>query len=190
MPARFLPKDLTASKAGKIGMIIDHLVDALGGDPSSSLRRAIVLADIDQHPGTTQSGIMKRVDIDKSSLNRDIDWLFDYGCVYREPCPDDARSIRLQTIGYSRNNLALALEFFGESHENLKLFLLQYIDLFMNYGVKPTLRDAKIIATVADRKHAARRDVLNELYSGPVSTETRAIANLIETGILRKVTDG
>lgn len=167
-------------------MIIDHLVDALGGDPSSSLRRALVLADIDQYPGTNQSEIMKRVEIDKSSLNRDIDWLFDYGCIYREQSSDDARSVKLQTIGYSRNNLAFALDFFGGSHDGLRTFLLQYIELFGRYGIKPSLRDAKIIAAVADKQKATKREILQELYSGPLSTETRAIANILETGLLRK----
>ena len=54
----------------KICTIIDHLVEALGNEPSSSLRRTLILADIDQYPGTTQTGIMERLGIHKSALTR------------------------------------------------------------------------------------------------------------------------
>ncbi|HBR69141.1 MAG TPA: MarR family transcriptional regulator, partial [Rhodospirillaceae bacterium] len=47
-------------------MVIDHLVEALAGDPSSPLRRAIILIDIDQHSGSTQTGVMERLSIHKS----------------------------------------------------------------------------------------------------------------------------
>jgi DNA-binding MarR family transcriptional regulator len=190
MVPRFLPKDLTAGKAGKIGMIIDHLVDALGGEPSSTLRRAIVLADIDQHPGTSQTEVLKRINIDKSALNRDIDWLFDQGCIYREQGSGDGRTVSLKTIGYSKNNLALALEFFNNDHESLKKFLRSYICLFEEFDIKPALRDAKIVAKVAENRKSSRREILKELYGGPASTDTRAIASLLETGLLRKSTDG
>ena len=59
----------------QLGFILDHLVDALGGDPSCTLRRAAILTDIDEHPETTQAEIMERMNINKSAMNRDMDWL-------------------------------------------------------------------------------------------------------------------
>ena len=73
------------AKAEAITLIIDHIVAALGGEPSCTLRRANILIDIDEHPGTTQSEIMERHDLNKSALNRDIEWLYDYGCILRTP---------------------------------------------------------------------------------------------------------
>jgi|GEM_PF-4416974 len=44
------------SKAMKVGHVIDHLVDALGGEPACTLRRAVILADIDEPPRYDASG--------------------------------------------------------------------------------------------------------------------------------------
>jgi hypothetical protein len=169
----------------RVGHVIDHLVDALGGDPGCTLRRAVILADIDEFPGTTQAGIIQRLAPDKSALNRDIEWLYDYGCIMRQD-GRDGREIKLFTCGYAKKNLDLALVYFNNSHKSLKNFLITYIKLFGQH--KPTLRDAKIIATIGDKGSANRQAVFEELYNGPLSTDNRAINNLIVTGLLEKKT--
>ncbi len=170
--------------AHKIGLVIDHLVDAMGGDPSSPLRRALVLVDIDEHPGTMQVDIMKRVQIDKSSLNRDVEWLYDHGCVVRQQSWDDARVTRLYTVGYTKKHLGMVLDTFERSYKNLKLFIETYITLFGSH--KPTLRDAKIVAAVGEKDQVKKQDVLEDLYNGPLTTDTRAITLLAELGIIGK----
>lgn len=178
-----LPKDLTESKATKIGHVIDHLVDALGGESGCTVRRAVILADIDENPGTTQSGIINRLKVDKSTLNRDIEWLYDYGCIRRNP-GFDGREVRLQIEGYAKKNLDFALDYFDFSHKSLKNFLIQFINLFGEH--KPTLRDVKLIATAADKRGSSRQDLLKDLYGGSITTENRAINNLLDMGILVK----
>ena len=166
-----------SSKAQKINAIIDHLVDALGGEPACTLRRAVILADIDENPGTTQSGIMERLQAHKSALNRDIEWLYDYGCVMRQPGLD-GRTVQLVIAGYSKKNLDLAREYFDGDHKSLKNFLIGLINIFGEH--KPTLRDAKIIAVLGDQKSASRQDILEHLYNGPSTTDNRALNNLID----------
>jgi DNA-binding MarR family transcriptional regulator len=178
-----LPKDITESKAVKIGHIIDHLVDALGGEPGCTVRRAVILADIDENPGTTQAEIINRLKADKSTLNRDIEWLYDYGCLRRTPGPD-GREVRLQIEGYAKKNLDFALEYFDFSHKSLKNFLIHFINLFGEH--KPTLRDVKIISVATDNKHSSRQNLLKDLYGGSTTTENRAINNLIDMGLLVK----
>jgi DNA-binding MarR family transcriptional regulator len=171
------------SKAMKVGHVIDHLVDALGGEPACTLRRAVILADIDEHPGTTQAGIIQRLRADKSALNRDIEWLVDYGCLRRRPGAD-GREINLFTEGYSKRHLDLALSYFNNSHNSLKNFLIRYINLFGQH--RPTLRDAKIVAAVGDKDPTNRQQVFQTLYNGPQTTDNRAINNLIDLGILER----
>ncbi len=178
-----LPKDITESKGEKIGHIVDHLVAALGGEPGCTIRRAVILADIDQYPGTTQTEIISRLKADKSTLNRDIEWLYDYGCIRRTP-GFDGREVRLQIEGYAKKNLDFALEYFDFSHKSLKNFLIRLINLFGEH--KPTLRDAKIISGVACKSSPSRQDLLEGLYGGSVTTENRAINNLVDLGILTK----
>ena len=161
------------SKAMKVGHVIDHLVDALGGEPACTLR---------------QAGIIQRLGADKSALNRDIEWLYDYGCLLRQP-GRDGREVSLSICGYSKKNLDLALGYFDNSHKSLKNFLIRYINLFGQH--KPTLRDAKIVAAVGDKDPTNRQQVFQTLYNGPQTTDNRAINNLIELGILeRKGTNG
>lgn len=174
------------SDAARIGHVVDHLVDALGGEPACTLRRAVILADIDENPGTTQAEIIQRLAADKSALNRDIEWLYDYGCIMRQ-VGRDGREVKLQTCGYAKKNLDLALDYFNNSHKALKNFLIQYIHMFGQH--RPTLRDAKIIATIGDKGSANRQVVFEELYNGPQTTDNRAINNLIVTGLLKKKTD-
>lgn len=178
-----LPRDITATKAEKISTIVDHLVDALGGEPGCTLRRAVILADIDQHPGTTQAGIMDRLGAHKSALNRDIEWLYDYGCIMRQPGLD-GRTIQLVIAGYSKKNLDLARDYFDGDHKSLKNFLIALINIFGEH--RPTLRDAKIIAVLGDHKKASRQDILDHLYNGPSTTDNRALNNLIDFGFVEK----
>jgi hypothetical protein len=171
------------SKATKIGHVIDHLVDALGGEPACTMRRAVILADIDEFPGTTQAEIMQRLQLDKSNLNRDIEWLLNYCCISRTP-GRDGREVSLKTEGYAKNNLRLALGYFDNSHKSLKNFLIRYMSIFGPH--KPTLRDAKIVASVGEKDSSNRQMVFQSLYNGPVTTDNRAINNLIELGIIER----
>lgn len=171
------------SKAAKAGHIIDHLVAALGGEPGCHIRRAIILADIDENPGTTQAGIIHRLRADKSALNRDIEWLYDYGCIRRR-AGQDGREIALFIEAYSKKHLDLAMDYFEGSHKSLKNFLIRLMNLFGQH--KATLRDAKIVATVTDSDPSNRQRVFKDLYNGPLTTDNRAINNLIELGILER----
>ncbi len=172
------------TKAKKIGTVIDHLVDALGGEPACTLRRAVILADINEFPGTTQSDIMQRLGVHKSALNRDIEWLYDYGCVMRQPSSQDGREIKLFICGYAKKNMDFALDHFESSHKNLKNFLIRFISLFGQY--KPTLRDAKIVSALGDGKNATKQEIFETLYSGPTTTDNRAVNNLIELGFIER----
>ena len=179
----------SASRIQQLGLILDHLVDALGGDPSSTLRRAIILADIDEFPGTTQAEVTERLNLHKSALNRDIEWLHDHGCVMRQPGETDGRVIHIVTCGYSKKNLGLALDYFENSHNKLKTFLEGLIDMFKDR--KPTLRDAKLLATMADLGQASKQELLARSYAGPQTTSTRALESLIEDGLINRTgTDG
>lgn len=133
---------VSANRIQQMGLILDHLVEALGGDPSSPLRRAQILADIDGHPETTQAEVMDRLKLKKSTLNREIEWLYDQGCILRQPSKNDRRVIHMLSCGYSKKNLSLALDYFEKSHKNLHFFLETLINLFTEQ--KPTLRDARL----------------------------------------------
>ena len=175
-------KRAMTTRGQKACLVIDHLVEALAGDPSSSLRRAQVLNDIDRYPGTTQTEVMQRLDINKSAMNREIEWLFNYGCIIRQGSEDDGRAIKLEVTGYSKRALDAALDYFPKKHEGLHFFLNQYIK-----GIKqdrPTLRDARIIATLMDKGEASKASVLESLYSGPATTDNRAYNKLVEDGVI------
>ncbi|MDB5490820.1 MAG: marR family protein [Micavibrio sp.] len=179
-----LPFDANVeSKVAKVGHVIDHLVDALGGEPACTIRRAVILADIDENPGTTQAGITQRLKADKSTLNRDIEWLVDYCCIRKKP-GQDGRETLLFTEGYSRKHMESALKYFDNSHKVLKNFLIRYMSLFGEH--KPTLRDAKIVASIGDADPSNRQQVFQDLYNGPVTTDNRAINNLIELGLIER----
>lgn len=175
---------VSASKVQQLGLILDHLVDALGGDPSSTLRRAVILADIDEFPGTTQTELLERLNLNKSATNRDIDWLHDYGCIMRQPGATDGRVIHIVTCGYSKKNLGLALDYFENSHKKLKIFLEGLIDMFSDR--KPTLRDAKLLATMADLGEASKQELFGRSYNGPHTTNSRALDSLIEEGLITR----
>ena len=166
-------------------MIIDHLVEALGNESSSSLRRALILTDIDQHPGTTQAGIMERLHLDKSTVKRETDWLFDYGCIRLQDCKQDARAKKIEVAGYSKKGLMAALGYTDGQHQNMKAFL-NGLAQFLRQE-KPTLRDAKIVSSLYEKGDADKQDVLEELYDGSASTKNRAYNKLHEEGV---ITDG
>ena len=177
----------TAAKANAATLIIDHLVDALGGEPACTIRRALVFVDIDEHPNTTQAEIMDRMDVHKSALNRDIEWLYDYGCITRTPSGEDARIILLRSCGYAKKNIDLALAYFDYSHKNLKEFLFSLITIFGQH--KPTLRDAKIVSIIGKNGSATRQQIFESLYNGPTSTDNRAVTNLINFGLVQRKED-
>jgi DNA-binding MarR family transcriptional regulator len=179
-----LAKKAMTTTGQKACFVIDHLVEALGNEPSSSLRRAMILVDIDQYPGTTQTGILERLQIHKSSLNREIEWLFNYGCIMRQGSDDDARSVKLTTHGYSKKALEAALDYFGGEHQNLKGLLEDYIKILKQE--KPTLRDAKIISFLYDRKNASKHEIIESLYRSSASTDHRSLNDLVDGGVVEE----
>ncbi len=185
---RQIAKRAMTTRGQKACLVIDHLVEALGNDPSSSLRRALILNDIDQNPGTTQTGIMERLKINKSAMNREIEWLFNYGCITRQGGTDDGRTKPLEVCGYSKRALDSALDYFQGSHDRLKKFLEGVITLL---GLdKPTLRDARIIATLYERGSSDKAEVLNNLYNGPATTDNRAYNKLVQEGVIKSGQSG
>ena len=170
------------TKGQKACYVIDHLVEALGNEPSSSLRRALILNDIDQYPGTTQTGIMERLGIHKSALNREIEWLFNYGCIMRMDSKDDGRAIGLETCGYSKKALESALGYFDSGHGDLKIFIERFVKFLKQE--KPSLRDAKIVASLYEMKDASKQAVIDKLYRGSASTDNRAFNQLVEDGVI------
>lgn len=146
------------------------------------MRRALILADINQYPGTTQTCIMERLSIPKSALTREIDWLFNYGCIMRRESHEDGRAIQLQICGYSRKSLDNALDYFEGHHENLKTFIKEFVKAMKME--KPSLRDAKIMAFMYERKAATKQQVLENLYQGALSTDNRSINELVQEGLL------
>jgi DNA-binding MarR family transcriptional regulator len=178
-----LAKRAMTTKGQKACLVVDHLVEALGNDPSSSLRRAMILNDIDQNAGTTQADIMERLGLDKSTVKREIDWLFDYGCIRMQDCDKDGRSKKIEICGYSKKSLDAALGYFDGQHSFLKAFL-DGMTKFLRQE-KPTLRDAKIVSTLYERKNLPKREINNEdLYNGPASTNHRALIKLKEDGVI------
>ncbi len=177
-----LAKRAMTTMGQKACIVIDHLVEALGADASSSLRRAQILVDIDQYPGSTQSAIMDRLNVHKSALNREIEWLFNYGCVMFQENSADGRSKQIYICGYSKKSLDAALDYCEGSHEKLKFFLHNTSKTLKQE--KSTLRDAKIVASLYEKKEAEKQDVMNALYDGGTSTDYRALNKLVETGIV------
>lgn len=177
-----LARQAMTTNGQKACLIIDNLVEALANDASSSLRRAMILVDIDQYSGTTQTGIMERLNLHKSAVNREVEWLFNYGCVMVAECDADARSKKIQICGYSKSALDEALTYFGGRHENLKAFLRAMARILRQE--KPTLREAKIINLVHSRSGAEKTEVIQNLYEGSASTKNRVINKLVEDGIL------
>lgn len=177
----------SASRMQQMGLVLDHLVDALGGDPASPLRRAQILIDIDEHPSTTQTEVMERLKLPKSTMSREIEWLYDQGCVLRQTGAEDGRVVQMVTCGYSKKNVSLALDYFGKTHKNLQNFINSLITMFTD--AKPTLRDAKILVTAADMGEVNRQELFTRAYAGSQTTNVRALENLVEQGLLNKTED-
>lgn len=178
------PAPTVPSKADVIRLaeVVDHLVDSMG-DPGVTLRRAMILLDIDQHPNTTQNAIGERLNLEKSVVSRNVDWLWGHGCVIRAAGKTDARESQLQTSQFTHKHLQLALRPFGNHHEVLKKSLDTFIALFHKH--MPSLRELKALLTVGAKGQATRSDVVNNLYDGPPTTDQRAIRTLIEEGIVK-----
>lgn len=179
---RNLAKKAMTTTSQRFCFVIDHLVEALGNHSSSSLRRALILTDIDQYPETSQTGIMERLGVHKSAVNREIEWLFNYGCIVRQECTEDARTVKLQTCGYSKKALDAALDYVDGDHEILKEFLRKFSKLLKQE--KPTLRDARIVATIHERGGAEKNEVVGLLYGGASATTNRAVNKLIDSGVI------
>ncbi len=179
---RNLAKRAMTTRSQKACYVIDNLVVALGDQPSSSVRRALILIDIDQYPGTTQTGVMERMNVDRSTMNREIEWLFNYGCIRRRDSKNDGREVQLETCGYSKSALEEALGYFDGGHDLLKMFL-ERMTIFLKQE-KPTLRDAKIVSTLYEKKDAPKQQVIDSLYGGSASTDNRAFNKLVDEGVI------
>lgn len=174
---------VSSNSVQKMGLVLDHLVAALGGDPSAPIRRAQILLDIDANPGTTQSDVMDRLGLNKSTMNREIEWLYDHGCLIRQSGQQDGRVIHMETCGYSKKNIDLSLDYVEGSHKNLQKFLESLITLFTN--PKPTLRDAKLLVTAADLGEASRQELFSRSYQAPQTTNVRSLESLVEQGLMK-----
>lgn len=166
----------------RLAEVVDHIVDSVG-DPGVTLRRALILLDIDQNPGTTQNAVGERLNLEKSVVSRNVDWLWGHGCVIRNSGRQDARETELQTSQFTHKHLLLALRPFGNHHEVLKKSLEVFIGLFHKH--MPSLRELKALLTVGAKGQATRSDVLNNLYDGPPTTDQRALRTLLEEGIIK-----
>jgi DNA-binding MarR family transcriptional regulator len=170
----------------RLAEVVDHIVDAVG-DPAVTLRRALIVLDIDQYPNTTQNAIGERLNLEKSVVSRNVDWLWGHGCVIRAEGRQDGRETELQTSQFTHKHLQLALRPFGNQHTALKKTLEVFIALFHKH--MPSLRELKALLTVTAKGEASRSDILNHLYDGPPTTDQRAIRTLIEEGIVESNAD-
>jgi DNA-binding MarR family transcriptional regulator len=184
MVRNFAKKAMTTTSQ-RFCYVIDHLIEALGGDPSSSIRRALVLADIHQHPGSTQTAIMERLHIHKSAVNREIEWLFNYGCIMRSEATGDGRAVALHACGYSKKALEGALDYFEGDHAALKSFLEGFARILKLE--RPTLRDARIVSALYERGDASKAEILAALSGGSASTDNRAFNTLLQEGLIEDV---
>lgn len=169
------------NKSQKACLVIDYLVEALNNEPSSSLRRASILVDIAQNPGTNAADIMNRLGLPKSVATREVEWLFDNGCIRRGGPSADGRSVPLEIWGYSRNAVDEAISYFKGNYANLKSFL-EHLSKAARQE-KPSLRDAKIIAFLMDRKQATKQEIMEALYDSG-STDHRSFNELVEDGVV------
>lgn len=164
------------------GQVIDHLVDCLAGEPSAPLRRVAVLIDIARHPGTSQMAVSDRQNMEKSTLNRDIDWLYNYGCITKNTSETSARESALTIVGVARTHLARAASGMKGDLNALQKLIDGYISFFGDY--RATLRDAKMVTVLSAKGPASRQDVFGHLYNGPPSTDNRTLLALIEEGFI------
>ncbi len=171
------------TRGQKSCLVVDYVVEALAGDPSSSIKRAQILIHIDENPGITQTEVMKFLEIkSKTTMNREIEWLFNYGCIHRQQNYKDGRTIKLETCGYAKRAIESALDYFPKQHEGLQNFLKQYIKVIKQ--ARPTLRDARIIATLYDKVKTTKPELMDSLYNGPATTDNRAYKKLVDDGVI------
>ena len=168
-------------KMQMISDITDYLVNALT-DSSASLRRALILIDIDENPNITQAELSERLEEDKSTISRNIEWLFDHGCIRRHNDYADARIILLRSSDFSSRHLSQALKYFDGNHELLKKYLKTLIKMFSE-GI-PTLREIKALSVVGAKGGAAPADLNDELYDSPASTQRRILSSLTDADLL------
>tara|TARA_Y100001001_G_scaffold69066_1_gene67214 strand:+ start:192 stop:731 length:540 start_codon:yes stop_codon:yes gene_type:complete len=166
-----------------VGLAIDYLVDAIG-DASCTLRRAIIMLDIDANPETTQSAIIERLGYEKSMVSRNIEWLADHGVIVRFPCAQDARETRLQLVAFARTSINHALRTIKKDHSHMIALLKSLHESFSVH--KPSLRDIKILCVVTTYGKMSRQQIREQLYNGSLATYNRAIANLIEEGLIQE----
>jgi DNA-binding MarR family transcriptional regulator len=179
----------SASHIQQSALVIDHLIAALGGDPSCGLHRAQTLVDIYAHPQTTQSEIMARLGFDKHTVNRHILWLADHGCIDRVAGAADGRVIHISIAGYAKKNIELSLSYCGGLPKRLQDFLDTFIKGFQEH--RPTLRDVKLLLTAVDVGQAPRAVLLNQSNIGPSTSAARALDELLSEGLLQRTnTDG
>ncbi len=172
------------TRGQKSCLVIDHLVEALANDPSSSLKRALILTHIDESPGITQTEIMKELGIkSKTTMNREIEWLFNYGCIQRNQDRKDGRAIKLETCGYTKRAIDSALDYFPKRHKGLQNFLNRYIKELRQD--RPTLRDARLVSSLYDKGKATKADLIDSLYNGPATTDNRAYKKLYDDGVIK-----
>ena len=74
------------------------------------------------------------------------------------------------------------MDYTENDHEKLKFFLHNTTKALKQE--KPTLRDAKIVASLYEKKVAEKQDIIGSLYGGSPSTDNRAYNKLVETGII------
>lgn len=177
-----LAKQAMTTKGQKACYVIDHLVKALGNNPSSPLRRAMILNDIAQYPNTTQVAIMERLSMMKSVVSREVDWLYDMGCIRVHINPEDARSKTIEIYGYTKTHFTDALEYFDGDYGRMGSFL-KGLHKFLRVD-KPTLRDAKIVSSLYEMKQAPKAAVIHQLYGGSASTDHRAYNKLKDVGVI------
>ncbi|MBI1302015.1 MAG: MarR family transcriptional regulator [Alphaproteobacteria bacterium] len=177
-------KRAMTTRGQKACRVIDYMVEALANDPSCSLRRALLVNYIDESPGITQTELLKHFDITKSAMNREIEWLFNYGCVTRQSGTEDGREVKLETCGYTKRAIQDALDYFPEGHKGLHFFLERYINILDKS--KPTLRDARIISTLYDKKKATKAEIMDNLYNGPATSDKRAYDKLVKDGVIKE----
>lgn len=162
--------------------IIDLLVKALG-EPSCPIRRVLVLNDIWQHPGATLKDIIARLDMDKSTAFRDVDWLIDHGCVVKKIREDNKREINLFVFEKTKQVLDTIYHLCGGPD-----YLASIIKGFMNMtpGRKQSLREAKILVSLTLYGKLDKHSLSEMLYDGPTTTDQRALQNLINEGFVEQ----
>lgn len=175
--------DINQQKLALISEVITHLINAIGDD-TVTMRRALILIDVDEHPQTTQSDMIERLDQDKSTLSRNIDWLSDHGCIDRRGTIEDARIFQLRSSDYSSRHIGYALNSFAGSHTYLKKFVNEIISLFKDK--MPTMREALLLATLGAMDEASPQELNERLSDLPASTQRRITAALIEDGLIVK----